>query len=330
MKLATFGLSDDSAPQIRRPDFHTDIKLPAYALDGRRIRWNPDKTACVFDSTDWEYHSDGEAVSSSALKVLDRSPAHLAHSRQLRKVNPRIGETKSMAFGTAVHAAVLEPLTFSKRYVPYRGSLTASTRLTKAFKEFECALPPNVKAILPNELEAVRGASRNVLSTTVIRTETESFTMADLVSLGKAEQNYYWVDEATGLTCKARMDLTVEHILLDVKSAQDARKDRFKWDAAKFGYHIQAAFYLAGFSKFHGYTSPIMIFLVVEQTAPYATKVMPADKDSFVNEGNRRVKELLKIYKTCVTTGVWPAYSTDPELLKLPLSKLYAGNEFNY
>lgn len=330
MQLATFGLSDDSAARIHRPQYHTDIKLPAYALDGRRIRWNPNRTACVFDSTDSEYHSDSDAVSSSALKVLDRSPAHLAHERQARKANPRSGETKSMAFGTAVHAAVLEPATFGKRFVRYQGPVSASTRLTKAFKDYDRALPANTRALLPKELEAVRGAARNVLSTTVIRTEAESFTMADLVSLGKSEQNYYWVDEATGLTCKARMDLTVEHILIDLKTAQDARRDRFKWDAAKFGYHIQAAFYLAGFSKFHGYTSPIMIFIVVEQAAPHATKVMPADKDSFVNEGARRVKELLKIYKSCVTTGVWPAYSTDPELLKLPLSKLYAGNEYNY
>jgi Tfp pilus assembly protein PilE len=324
--LDHIGLSDDShvtAPQSL-------VKLPAYALDGRKLDWNADYTAVRFESTDHEYHSDSDAVSASALKLMDRSPAHLHEDRIRRKNNPNSGNTAAMAFGTAVHAAVLENAQFANKYALYKGPVTKATRNTNAFKEF-CESIGDKRAILKDEVIAVTAAAKNLLSTVVVKTEKQQFTMDDLVSLGVAEQNYYWVDAQTGLTCKARMDLTVQNLVIDVKTALDARKERFMYDAGKLGYHIQAAFYIAGYSMFHGSGKPIiMVFAVVENKAPYATKVYQADKDAFWGAGQKRVRELLASYKRCVETNVWTGYSTETELLKLPISKLYGSQSFNY
>ena len=221
-------------------------QLPAYALDGRPLYWNESQTAVAFDSTDDEYHSDEWAASASALKLMDRSPAHLHAERQrqqLLRANGMRQKTSKYEFGTAVHAAVLEPQRFKQTYLIHPGN---RGKTTKSFKDFELA-NPGKRVLMQTELNDIIGCANSLRSATVIRTKSAAFTMADLVDIGTPERNYYWLDAQTGLTCKARMDLTIENIVIDVKTAQDARGERFKYDAAKFGYHIQAAFYMEGF-----------------------------------------------------------------------------------
>lgn len=309
------------------------VKLPAYARDGRKLTWNDDRTAVMFDSTDTEYHSDENAASSSALKLMDRSPAHLMAERQRRKDLRDAGkddQNKAFMFGTAVHSAVLEPNTFQDKYAVYPGSVTRTTRQSKAFRLFEFNNRRKT-VLLPTEWEAIRGCAVRAASVPVIRTDKQCFTMADLVDIGTVERNYYWVDIATGITCKARMDLTVENIVLDIKTALDARRERFMYDASKFGYHIQAAFYMEGYARFLPENQPIvMTFLVAEKQAPHGAMVYQADKDTFWNFGKKRVRELLAQYKQCMASQTWPAYAEGPQLLKLPMSKLYQDPKFQF
>ena len=306
------------------------LRLPLYARDGRKLQWNEDHTAVMFDSTDTEYHSDYHAASSSALKLLDRSPAHLHQTRLNALTGANNRTSKALLFGTAVHSAVLEPSDFAKKYLLFPTKAANPSRSSKAFKTFE-EDHPSARILMPEEAARVQSAATRISATTVIRSNAGSFTMADLVQLGVKERNIYWIDDATGVTCKARLDLTVENIVLDVKTAEDARYDRFKYDAAKYGYHIQAAFYMAGFAKFMQRGRPIiMMFAVVESAAPHATAVYQADKETFWEFGAKRVAELLPIYKQCMATQIWPAYAPETQLLKLPLSKLYQAPKFNF
>lgn len=80
------------------------LNLPAYARDGRPLQWNATRTAVAFDATDDEYRSDPTAVNASTLKLLARSPAHMASAMQRPKK-----ELPSQRLGTAIHAATLEP-----------------------------------------------------------------------------------------------------------------------------------------------------------------------------------------------------------------------------
>ncbi|MBX9756015.1 MAG: PD-(D/E)XK nuclease-like domain-containing protein, partial [Pseudomonadaceae bacterium] len=234
--------------------------------------------------------------------------------------------TPKYEFGTAVHAAVLEPQRFKQTYLTHPGNKAKST---KSFKEFELA-NPGKRVLMLRELNDIIGCANSLRSATVIRTHSAAFTMADLVDLGTPERNYYWLDAQTGLTCKARMDLTIENIVIDVKTAPDARGERFKWDAAKFGYHIQAAFYMEGFAQFQPEGKEIiMTFLVGEKLSPYGSVVYQADKDTFWAFGKRRVRELLAQYQRCLQAQSWPGYAQGPQLLKLPLNKLYADPKYN-
>jgi len=290
-------------------------KLPRYALDGRPITWNADRSACTFDSTAGEYHSDRLAVSASALKKLARSPAHYRAS-----VTAPRKQTATQRFGTAVHACVLEGARFSLDYVVWQ-----TRRSGKAWKIFEAA-NSRKEVLTQEEMDAVRGCAREALSTVAVRSDDGSeFTLDDLVALGEKERNYYWVDGETGLTCKARLDLTCQHVTFDLKTTDDARLESFTRQATADGYDIQAAFYTrarVAFDPSLAGNSPFL-FVVCEAKAPHATLVHRADRDEFTAFGDKKVAKLMNVYKRCLASGRWPAYDPQSSSLKLPLHARY-------
>ena len=308
--------SSITQPPVVTPTTTAKPQLPLYAKDGRALHWTSDGSGVWFDSTDDEYHSDKVAASASSLKLMNRSPAHLKASRDTKQNT----STAAMEFGTALHCAVLEPFEFGQRYCVYDG--VGKTKAAKEYKEF-VAQNPCLRVITKGEEQRITDCASQARNTSVIRSSANCFTMQDLVQMGATERVYYWADEETGLTCKARMDLTIENIVIDLKTAQDARQQKFKYDAEKYGYHIQAAFYIEGYRKFiPSFKEPIMLFVVVESEAPYATSVYQADKEDFWMVGKKRMNFLMQQYKQCVQTNHWPAYQTGTQLLKLPLNTL--------
>ena len=180
--------------------------LPSYALDGRRIEWSADKTAAAFHSTEAEYHGDANAVSASMLKIADRSLAHLKEA-----LSTPVTPTKAMILGSAMHCAALEPHLFQSRYAVWSGK-----RAGKPYQAFLANLPPGVITLSQTERETIDAQVATLLRTPVVRNLSQTFALQDLIEVGHRERNYYWADSKTGMTCRARMDLTVAK--LDRKS----------------------------------------------------------------------------------------------------------------
>ena len=59
---------------------------------------------------------------------------------------------------------------------------------------------------------------------------------------------FFWHDEDHDVQCKARFDFVAarSNIVVDIKTTQDARPDRFARDLVTYQYGLQAAHYLAG------------------------------------------------------------------------------------
>ena len=66
-------------------------------------------------------------ISKSSLDYFDKSPAHYLSSLSIKRE-----ETAAMAMGTAIHTAVLEPDTFSDRYVIAPENIDRRTKDGKA------------------------------------------------------------------------------------------------------------------------------------------------------------------------------------------------------
>ncbi len=82
------------------------------------------------------------------------------------------------------------------------------------------------------------------------------------------ERSLFWVDEDTGLQCKARPDaMTLGESALcgDLKSARSVEPDEFIKDLFKFRYDLQAAHYLACIKAVYGVDASFAFFTVEKE-----------------------------------------------------------------
>lgn len=136
---------------------------------------------------------------------------------------------------------------------------------------------------------------------------------------GTPEQSIFWTDRGTGIHCRARIDwLRHDGEPDDYKSARSAEPGKFEKDAAEYGYHQQADWYLTGLREL-GYAdeSTPFRFVVQEKEPPYVVTVARLDTEAL------RIGRLLNeaaryLYARCMETGHWPGYSEVTELISLP------------
>lgn len=257
-----------------------------------------------------DYHSDHETISSSDLKLVLRSAAHLKAARDFPELR---AETKCQTFGTAVHTAVLEPDTFHLRYAlipanapaaPTKAQLDAkkpsadSIRTMTWWKEFNQANDGKIY-LKAADYEAVMRCADAIFA----------YDMADLHHLIKnavKEQSIYWTDEETGLRCKCRPDAYLQ-IIIDVKKTQDARPRAFDRAIDNYGYDISAAHYMEGVTQFLGQRPESFIFIAVEEERPHGVWLHEADA-KMLEQADIRRRQALRTLKQCIETDVWPGY----------------------
>jgi len=295
------------------------LVLPAYALDGRSLHWNAARTAVMFDSTMAEYHSDANAVSSSALKSLVRSPAHMR-----AYLAGHCEETASQRLGSAVHAAVFEPQRFARDYVVWNGD-----RRGRKWLDFS-RMNAGREILSIKELARVEQCAQAVLVAPAVHDDQQTYTVADLIQYGQVERNVYWLDETTGLTCRMRADLMIQHVTLDLKTTDDARAGEFVRQCVRLHYDIQSAFYLRGRRAFDPrLKSAPFLFVAAELADPYGVQVHQADEEAFVAVGDDKVSVALQTLRVCRQMNQYPSYSAPRTTLKIPVWARYPESSLN-
>jgi len=265
-----------------------------------------------------EYHA-GSAISKSGLDLVARSPLHYWAANLDPNREPR-EETPAMAFGTAVHTAILEPETYRDRYV-VMPKVDRRTKEGKAIAEaFEAqAAQNNAQLISQIDDEKIDRIMHSVHDHPVAK---------KLLATGIAEVSAYWTDSETGVECRVRPDWLIADPLaiVDVKTTQDGSLEGFRSSSWKWRYHTQAAFYLDGIAAATGERPDSFMFLVVEKDAPFAVSVFYADPE-FLIAGREEYRRCLRIYAECLASGKWPGYSTDIRAVGLPKWALVGGAE---
>ncbi|GIE46387.1 PD-(D/E)XK nuclease-like domain-containing protein [Actinoplanes lobatus] len=107
-------------------------------------------------------------------------------------------------------------------------------------------------------------------------------------------------------------------LLADYKTTASASPDDAAKAIARYGYHVQGAWYLAGLRAL-GLADESAKFLLVmqEKTAPYLVTVIEPDRDA-MRLGAMRMREAINTYAECQSTGRWPGYSDDVVIAELP------------
>jgi exodeoxyribonuclease VIII len=256
-----------------------------------------------------KYHAD-PAVSNSMLSAMDKSPAH-CWALYLDPNRPERKATPSMLAGTLAHTAILEPEQFGARYIVKPDGMSFASKEGKAWRD---AVEPGVQ-IIDGDQHATALAQREAVMAHPLLRE-----LLDLPTLD-AEVSCFWVDEATGLRCKARPDALKKAgsrsvIAADVKTTADMTLPGIERAIATWGYHRQDAHYTNALQAC-GMRVEQFVFAFVSASYPFIAAAVVLDDETRA-QGADEVAELLGRFAECKKTNHWPAFGYGANVIGLP------------
>lgn len=251
-----------------------------------------------------EYNA-APGIRRSTLFQMSKSPAH--YKWALTEAHK---DTPALAFGRALHMAVLEPEAFDASYA-------VAPTISKATKAGRTAW----------ELFESDAAGREIITQAdydkiiCMRDSILSNELATALLAGGHEQGCFWTDELTGLNCKVKLDAILDIgervIVSDIKTCTDASTEAFMREAVRYGYDFQSGMYTEGVLADTGKEADF-VFIAVEKAPPYAVNVLAADK-YFILRGRDLFREYLGKVAECEQTGQWNHYNSgELNELKLP------------
>ena len=286
----------------------------------------------VYQGVSFDDYLAWPLVSRSALLWMEESPAHCRASQR----GEIEGEsTRAQKFGTAMHAALLEPDHYKADYLiasPCSALLKSGTRQGQ-----ECGATPShyldgrwtcgKHAIgePPREFVTIDESERIA----AIAKKVQSHAVVNLFRhRGGFEASI--VGELEGVRCKIRCDklrVSDTHLSLiaDVKKVRMgyAGQSAFFNSVQEYGYEVQAAFYLDVAEAATGHrfrdkvNQPTFFFVVIEDSPPHEIGVYQIT-DELYSIGRSRYRNALLRYKECKERNEWPGICTDINYLDVP------------
>lgn len=297
-----------------------------------------------------EYHGS-PGVSNTMLKHLRRSPAHLQEYLQ-----EGIETTEEMMLGTLAHSRILEPDQPLPKIALIPETYPAPADCS-AVKQKKCQpgdpLPwhggANYCRLWKQNIEAAGGVVLTKERMAVLNGMVEALKGSPRAcdALGQANgisEVSIFTRFCLGGEVLRRMRLDFVHVgscLVDVKTCEDARLDRFRSHAYDMGYHRQAAYYLDGFNdavrdevvmqKLRASMTeetwielkPIFqpketfVFIAIERKPPHGICFFQVHPNA-LEKGREEYVEGLRLYIECARQDTWPAYTDEIQLLDVP------------
>jgi hypothetical protein len=244
-----------------------------------------------------EYHMSDALSASGAKKIAMQSLAHFKYG--VRK------ESTAFDVGTAAHTLVFEPNMSGTVWCgpeTRRGKDWTEMR-ADADKKGALLLTEGDYKIAVDMANAVRSnkAAAKLLD-------------GDLV----AEASVFAHDAIYGVDLRCRPDGWRRDIaaMIDLKTTVAPDPSGFSREVAKFGYHVQEAFYRRVMAL-DGHEIDRFIFISVGKEAPHPVGVYELDWRS-LQEGEAATKYALEQFATASKTGVWDYGFGELQTLRIP------------
>jgi hypothetical protein len=241
-----------------------------------------------------KYHSELEGVGSTTLKHFLRSAAH-------GKIEMNKPDEQELRLGSVIHIAVLEPEEFKVLPIepPGDGRTKAVQAARAAFYE-TLAGKPYAKASdvrIAKEIAAVF---------------EEHPTWNKLCSFEGDNETTGVYDDGSGVILKIKPDRrsVPMKLLIDLKSTDDARFEKFQWQVKSEQYDAQAAYYLDTANKISPGAFEKVLWVVVETKAPYGICFYDVH-ETYLEKGREKYSKALATYADAKHTGKYPGYSND-------------------
>lgn len=269
-----------------------------------------------------DYHATPAASASVLRKLRGKTPAHL-----LKALATPVKPTWEMTLGTLIHHRILEP---SKPF-PQLAVTPATYVIPEDYKPAKKTDPQPGEVVEWNwRTKYCKGWRDNMESMGLIvvdQSDVDEIDIAtervmaapesrELLEGSQTEVSLFW-ETTCGFPCKARLDILPQLPMLgDLKTCRDASQSGFQRDAWDAGYHVQAAWYLDGWSAVGDREITGFRFIAYEREIGLV-KVHRVSSD-VIQAGREEYQGLLEIYMRCVRSGEWPGYRAESCVWELP------------
>lgn len=264
-----------------------------------------DFKAHVFEATDEEYHDIRNAVHSSSLKHMLKSP----HAYMYYAKNP-IVPTKQMKLGTIAHHIFLYGWDYFKsQYVimPKFKGYTLNGKETHSmnalsvkiqYDEWRSSLPEDVKIVDQEELNKTQNMMESI--------SNHDFVMA-FIKGAKTEHKKIWRDPITGLLCVSSDDLLNFDLDAwgDFKTTNNCDWDHFRRNGAEGrDYYFQESFYDQGIIQTHGRSMKERVWIACENVPPFEVRVHYVDP-YYSEVGHIQVRKAMSALSHSIKNDYW-------------------------
>lgn len=201
-------------------------------------------------------------------------------------------ETAAMVFGNVCHTMLLEPQEFDSRYAVKRfDGRTKEGKEEKAYIESR-----GLKTVSQEDMEKAEGMALALTDSMYVDPDLVAkiqwiLSLDDLEN----EKEMFWIDEATGLECKGKLDAysREHHLVFDYKTIEDLSDHGIGKNFANYRYDLAVAHYSEGIKRVFGdETFPTFIFCVQEKSEPYNFRLFTPDQE-MLGKGLVKRAELL-------------------------------------
>lgn len=291
-----------------------------------------------------QYETETEQRGSPALVVRAHILCEILRNAQRWVKGYQSPDSKSKKFGSLLDCLLLTPFQYPKRY--------CSTPPTYTNKKGELSKWRNDMRIAEvaawheeHEGLEVVDADTNASVHGAIKRIREDAMVSGLIDTSKHAVMVVaeWHQDGLVVPLKCLIDIVprgddpvFSNGLWDLKSTQNAAPRQFMKDAQRYGYAIQAGFYLDMWNAASHEQRGDFGHVVIESYPPYEFRTPPPLlSQRFLNHGKLLYQRALAIYCRGLSEGIWPGYDhgggewpiTDCEDFYLSMNTLFDDME---
>jgi hypothetical protein len=298
------------------------------------IEFSTDPVAKLIRGLPFADYCQIKGLNQSLLKTFSPDFRGCPATYKHRSSTPDTRDTDALREGRAFHSRLLEPKAFDAAYrvmtpadcqtifenmqdLGLRKKSKAKYMDFSDFASWKASGPTFGFTTSTPYKEWMEGDSREVLSlddaemlsamtaaiweNPDVATELEKATLEDCEVTALAPYKFHGGEQ---MQLKARFDIVTPDAIIDAKTCRSTNAEAFARDCEKYGYDIQAAFYLH-VANAAGLKRERFGFLAQEKTAPYPNCIhwMPEDWLFYCRE---RFKTILADIADAIRSNAWP------------------------
>lgn len=271
---------------------------------------NTQITPGIYHDVSFETYLSWDCFHKSMVASALRSTLHLEHF-----INSEFEPSKVMDFGSLVDCLLLEPKIFDNKFREKPETYINNKDEEKPFNANSNWCKAWIQEAKDDGVTSYKKEDYSK-ALDIIESVNSHKTASQWINAPEQQVAVVWLDEETGIMCKARLDLLKSDMIVDVKTTANASSDPFARIMNSLLYHVQASMYQTGLSCNNGGEVLPFNLIVAETEAPFCVATYNVGEDS-LHAGNILFRKAIRKYKDYLEIGP-TGYSDFPDEIDVP------------